>query len=245
MSLWACLLGNSSYRISSKLLRKQYFPFKSLPVQPWGLCFSETLRICKLALLGVFRLGWIWCNFCRDSKRHLSYMRLSLCQISHHCSKVQRRASSLANYLQVLITWPNQFISPPPYFLREPNLFIWTFKEKEISCRQTHDMENFSSNCLSLAKLQAVDNSPVPRRARQAQGQAGLPAPPAAWPATHGRSRRSMPSPRQLFLRSQEKWFVASIVCGLIKRGGWNIRKHSRTTRELHSRGRWIKTTDL
>ena len=129
MSLWGCLLGNSSYRISSKLLSKEYFPFKSLPVQPWGLCFSETLRTCKLILLGLFCLGWLWCTFCGDSKRHPSYMTLSPCQISHPCSKVWRRASFLANYLQVIVIQPNQFISPPPYFLREPNLFIWTFKE--------------------------------------------------------------------------------------------------------------------
>lgn len=172
--------------------------------------------MCKRILLGVFQHGWIWCNFCRDSKRHLSYMRLSPCQIPHPCSKVWKCASFLANYLQVLITWPNQFTSPPSYFLREPNLFIWTFKEKEISCRQTHDMENFSSNSVSLAKLWAIDNSPARGSARQSQCWAGLPAPPAAWPGTHGHCVRSMPSPRQLFLRMQAKRSVVCVVSGLL-----------------------------
>lgn len=140
MSLWGCLLENCIYRISSKLLRKWYFPFKSLPVFSWNSWNVQT---------DPSETTLIWqdlCNFCRDSKRHLSSTGLSPGQITHPCFKVCKCASSLANYLQALITWPNQFISPSLIFFRQPNLSIWTFKEKEISCRQAHDMENFSSN---------------------------------------------------------------------------------------------------
>lgn len=141
MSLWGCLLGNSIYRISSKLLRKWYFPFKSLPVFSWNSLNVKTdPSESSLTLKDL-------CNFCRDSKRHLSSTGLSPGQISHPCFKACKCASSLANYLQALIPRPNQSISPYLiFFFRQSNLSIWTFKEKEISCRQTHDMENFSSN---------------------------------------------------------------------------------------------------
>lgn len=180
MSLWGCLLGNSSSRISSKLPGNWYFPFRSLPVQARGRCFSEIPRMCTLILSGAFRLGSIWCNFSRDSKRHLSYTRLSPCQISHLCSKAWRRASFLANYLQALITWPKQIILPHLIFWGSQIFLFELSKAKGISCGQTHDMDIFSSNSLSLAKLQTIDSSPGRGSARQAQRQAGLPAPPVA-----------------------------------------------------------------
>lgn len=86
--------------------------------------------MCKLILWGVFWLGWIWCSFCRDSKRHLSHTRLSPCQISHPCFKLWKCASFSSNYLQVLIGWPNQFTSLPSYFFEGAKSFYLNVQRK-------------------------------------------------------------------------------------------------------------------
>lgn len=77
------------------------------------------------------------CNFCRDSKRHLSSIGLSLGQISHPCFKVCKCASFLANYLQLLLTWPNQFISPYLIFLVS-QIFLFELSKKSKSAAGRH-----------------------------------------------------------------------------------------------------------
>lgn len=174
--LWSWLLSNPEHSLFSwwkTCLYEAVFwktPYIEYPANYLGngiflskdyLCFPETLRMCKQILLRLFWFGRIYASFVEIAKS-LSSTGLSPGQISHPCFKVCKCASFLANYLQALIIWPNQFTSPYLiFFFRQPNLCIWTFKEKEISCRQTHDMENFSSNSWSLAKLQAIVNSPI------------------------------------------------------------------------------------
>lgn len=183
----------------------------------------------KRILSGAFRLGSIWCNFSRDSKRHLSYPRLSPCQISHPSSKAWRRASFLANYLQALITWPKQFILPHLIFWGSQIFLFELSKAKGISCGQTHDMEIFSSNSLSLAKLQTIDSSPGRGSARRAQRQAGLPAPPVAWP--WGTALHPLPGGYFWGPRSSDLW---CIVCRSL-----TVQKLQARKTKPYNRGAW------
>lgn len=77
-------------------------------------------------------------NFCKDSKRHLSSTGLSPGQISHPCFKVCKCASSLANYLQALITRPNQFISPYLIFFLGSQIFLFELSKKRKSAAGRH-----------------------------------------------------------------------------------------------------------
>lgn len=93
--------------------------------------------MCKLILLRVFWLGRTYATFV-DSKRHLSSTGQSPGQISYPCFKVCKCASSLTNYLQALITWPNQFISPCFNFFLGSQIFLSELSKKRKSAAGRH-----------------------------------------------------------------------------------------------------------
>lgn len=179
--LWSWLLSNSEHSFSSWWKACLYgaafweIPHLEYPASYLGTgIFLSEAYLCKHGDVVLVKsqecahwyfeehsgLAQFDATFSRDSKRHLSYTRLSPCQISHPCSKAWRRASFLANYLQALITWPKQIILPHLIFWGSQIFLFELSKAKGISCGQTHDMDIFSSNSLSLAKLQTIDSSP-------------------------------------------------------------------------------------
>lgn len=174
--------------------------------------------MCKLILLGVFRLGWIWCNFCRDSKRHLSYTRLSPCQISHPCSKVWKCASFLTNYLQVLVTWPNQFISPPILFFEGAKSFYLNFQRKGNQLQADTRHGKFQLQQLKSGKATSNSQQPCEGKCQT------IPAPGRASSSTCTLARKAW-TLCQVHALSQAAIFkeTGEVICGVYCEWAANI----------------------
>lgn len=178
-------------------------------------------------------------NFCRDSKRHLSSTGLSPGQISHPCFKVCKCANSSANYLQVLITWPNQFISPYFIFL-ESQIFPFELSKKRKSAAGRHTTWKISAPTFKVWQSYRQLSTALQGKCQT------IPTSGWAFSSTCSLARKAWTLCQlhdlslQLFLMSQEQWFVVCIVSGLLKTWRLKCGRHSLKTGGLYSRGRWI-----
>lgn len=129
---------------------------------------------------------------------------------------------------------------PPPLIFWGIQIFLFELSKKGKSAAGRYMTRKISAKTASVGKVTSSCHQPCKGKCQRTPAPGRAPSSTCSLARTHGHGARTVPSPKQLFLRYQEKLFVVCIVSRLLKCWGWNARKHSHRTRELYSRGRWI-----